>query len=88
VQYGFGWFLDPYQGHKRSYHDGETIGFRSTIQRFAEGQWTIVVLSNRNDLDPDALSLKVGRSCFAGEVLTATKGKWRITICCDSGLRP
>lgn len=59
VQYGFGWFLDPYQGHERSYHDGETIGFRTTIQRFAGGQWTIVVLSNRSDLDPDALSLKI-----------------------------
>jgi hypothetical protein len=67
VQYGFGWFLDPYQGHKRSYHDGETIGFRSTIQRFAEGQWTIVVLSNRNDLDPDALSLKVGDLVLPGK---------------------
>ncbi len=59
VAYGFGWFLDSYRGHKRSYHDGESIGFRTTIQRFAEGQWTIVVLSNRTDLDPDALSLKV-----------------------------
>lgn len=67
VQYGFGWFLDPYQGHKRSYHDGETIGFRSTIQRFAEGQWTIVVLSNRNDLDPDALSLKVADLVLPGK---------------------
>ena len=59
VEYGFGWFLDPYQGHKRSYHDGETRGFRTTIQRFAEGPWTIVVLSNRTDLDPDVLSLKI-----------------------------
>jgi len=59
VTYGFGWFLDPYQGHKRSYHDGETMGFRTTIQRFAEGRWTIIVLSNRTDLDPDALSLKI-----------------------------
>jgi len=59
VEYGFGWFLDPYQGHTRCYHDGGTMGFRTTIQRFAEGHWTIVVLSNRTDLDPDALSLKV-----------------------------
>jgi CubicO group peptidase (beta-lactamase class C family) len=59
VEYGFGWFLDPYQGHKRNYHDGGTIGFRTTIQRFVADQWTIVVLCNRTDLDPDALSLKV-----------------------------
>lgn len=59
VEYGFGWFLDSYQDHKRSYHDGETMGFRTTIQRFVDDRWTIVVLCNRTDLDPDALSLKV-----------------------------
>jgi CubicO group peptidase (beta-lactamase class C family) len=59
ADYGFGWFLDPYQGHKRNYHDGGTIGFRTTIQRFVDEHWTIVVLSNRNDLNPDELSLKV-----------------------------
>jgi CubicO group peptidase (beta-lactamase class C family) len=59
VDYGFGWFLDPYQGHKRSYHDGGTMGFRTTIQRFVDDPWTIVVLSNRTDLHPEELSLKV-----------------------------
>ena len=34
--YGFGWFLDPYKGHKRMFHDGETVGFRTTIQRFPD----------------------------------------------------
>jgi CubicO group peptidase (beta-lactamase class C family) len=60
VSYGFGWFLDPYQGHVRNYHDGETQGFRSTIQRFVNDGLTIVVLSNRTDLNPHELSLKVG----------------------------
>jgi CubicO group peptidase (beta-lactamase class C family) len=27
LSYGFGWFLDPYQGHRRIFHNGETIGF-------------------------------------------------------------
>jgi CubicO group peptidase (beta-lactamase class C family) len=59
VSYGFGWFLDPYQGRARTYHDGETQGFRTTIQRFVNDRFTIVVLSNRTDLNPDELSLKV-----------------------------
>jgi CubicO group peptidase (beta-lactamase class C family) len=59
VEYGFGWFLDPYQGHKRNYHGGGTIGFRTTIQRYVDDQWTIVVLCNRNDLNPDELAHKV-----------------------------
>jgi CubicO group peptidase (beta-lactamase class C family) len=59
VLYGFGWFLDSYQGHARNYHDGGTQGFRTTIQRFPEDHLTIVILSNRTDLNPNELSLKV-----------------------------
>ena len=51
VSYGFAWFLDPYQGHKRMWHDGSTIGFRTTIQRFPDDKLTIIVLANRADLD-------------------------------------
>ena len=57
--YGFGWFLDPYRGHQRMSHDGGTIGFRTTIQRFPDDKLTIIVLANRTDLDPEALALKV-----------------------------
>jgi CubicO group peptidase (beta-lactamase class C family) len=59
VSYGFGWFLDPYQGHKRMWHDGETIGFRTTIQRFPNDKVTIIVLANRTDINPEELALKV-----------------------------
>lgn len=59
VSYGFGWFLDPYRGHKRMWHDGETIGFRTTIQRFPDDKFTVIVLANRTDVDPEALALKV-----------------------------
>ena len=69
VVYGFGWYLDPYHGHARNYHDGETIGFRSTIQRFPRDNATVVVLCNRTDLNPESLSLKVA------DVLFATTGR-------------
>lgn len=59
VQYGFGWFLDPYHGRARVYHDGETSGFRTTIQRFVDERLTIIILSNRREADVDALALKV-----------------------------
>jgi len=65
VMYGFGWFLDPYQGHARNYHDGGTQGFRTTIQRFINDNFTVIVLSNRTDLDPKQLSLKVADLLFA-----------------------
>ena len=59
VSYGFGWFLDPYEGHKRMWHDGETVGFRTTIQRFPDDKLTVMVLANRADVDPAQLALKV-----------------------------
>ena len=59
VSYGFGWFLDPYQGHRRMSHNGETIGFRTTIQRFPDDQLTIIILANRADTNPEDLALKV-----------------------------
>jgi CubicO group peptidase (beta-lactamase class C family) len=59
VSYGFGWFLDPYRGHTRMWHYGETVGFRTTIQRFPDDNLTIIVLANRIDINPPAMALKV-----------------------------
>jgi CubicO group peptidase (beta-lactamase class C family) len=59
VSYGFGWFLEPYQGHPRMWHYGETVGFRTSIQRFPSDDLTVVVLCNRVDLDAPDLALKI-----------------------------
>jgi len=59
VSYGFGWHLEPYRNHKRMSHDGETMGFRTTIQRFPDDNLTIIVLANRTDINPKELALKV-----------------------------
>ncbi len=57
--YGFGWFLNPWKGHSRMWHYGETIGFRTAIERFTDAGLTVIVLCNRADLDAGALALKV-----------------------------
>ncbi len=59
VEYGFGWFLDPYKGHERMWHYGDTTGFKTAIQRFPKDGLTIIVLCNRTDLDPGALATRV-----------------------------
>jgi CubicO group peptidase (beta-lactamase class C family) len=56
--YGFGWFLDPYRGHQRMWHYGDTMGFHSYIARFPADRFTIIVLTNRTDLDPESLALQ------------------------------
>jgi CubicO group peptidase (beta-lactamase class C family) len=62
--YGFGWFLNPYQGHARMWHYGETVGFRTHIQRFTADHLTIIVLCNRTDLNPGALGERVAGLFF------------------------
>lgn len=63
--YGFGWFLNPYRGHQRMWHYGETIGFRTNIQRFTRDRLTIIVLCNRSDLNPGSLGARVADLFFA-----------------------
>ena len=64
THYGFGWFLSPYHDHKRMSHDGSTIGFLTTIQRFPDDRLTIIVLANRVDTSPEQLALKVADLYF------------------------
>jgi len=62
--YGFGWFLNPYKGHHRMWHYGETVGFRTAIQRFTADNLTVIILCNRADLVPKNLALKVADLFF------------------------
>jgi CubicO group peptidase (beta-lactamase class C family) len=65
VAYGFGWFLDPYQGRQRMWHTGSTMGFRTVIERFTEGDGlTVVILCNRTDLDAEKLALQIADLIF------------------------
>jgi CubicO group peptidase (beta-lactamase class C family) len=59
VSYGFGWFLDPYKGYARTWHSGSTSGFRTVIERFQQDRLSTVILSNRTDLDPTSLALRM-----------------------------
>jgi len=68
VSYGFGWFLDPFESvpdasngrHTRMWHTGSTMGFRTVIERFTEGDGlTVIILCNRTDLDPEKLALQI-----------------------------
>jgi D-alanyl-D-alanine carboxypeptidase len=47
--YGFGWFLDPENGHKDIGHGGSTSGFSSTIQRFPDDELSVLILTNADE---------------------------------------
>ena len=59
ASYGFGWFLDPYQGHRRMYHTGSTIGFLNAIDYFPDDDLAVVVFCNRTDVKPQERALKM-----------------------------
>jgi CubicO group peptidase (beta-lactamase class C family) len=57
--YGFGWFIDDFQGHRRYRHHGETMGFTNSIMRFPDDSLTIVILTNRSDSAPWTIAERV-----------------------------
>ena len=55
--YGFGWFIDNYHGHRIVQHAGGTPGFSSVIYRFTDDKLTIIILSNHSDRFLDQLAI-------------------------------
>jgi D-alanyl-D-alanine carboxypeptidase len=56
--YGFGWFLEPLDGHKNIGHGGATSGFSATIQRFPEDKLSLIILCNA---DETGLATNIGK---------------------------
>jgi CubicO group peptidase (beta-lactamase class C family) len=50
--YGFAWFVDATSGHRRIHHDGRLAGFSADMERFADDELTIIVLTNLGEGDP------------------------------------
>ncbi len=61
TSYGFGWFLDEFLGCRRQRHEGDSVGFRTAIQRYPAERLTVVALVNRSVAPIDALSDGVAR---------------------------
>src|SRR6202142_2222021 len=44
--YGFGWFLDEINGHRRVHHSGGVPGFVCEMERFPDDRLTVIVMAN------------------------------------------
>jgi CubicO group peptidase (beta-lactamase class C family) len=53
LDYGFGWRIDEYAGHKVLRHGGSWVGFRTHILRIPDLQFSVILLSNRSDTDAE-----------------------------------
>jgi CubicO group peptidase (beta-lactamase class C family) len=49
--YGFGWFFKCDRGHRRLEHPGSWQGFQAHIVRYPDDRFTVLLLSNRSDLN-------------------------------------
>ena len=48
ADYGMGWFIDTYRGHRRVYHGGNIDGFSANVILFPQDDLGIVILTNLN----------------------------------------
>ncbi len=63
--YGFGWFLDPLDGHKDIGHGGATSGFSASIQRFPDDKLSVIIMCNADETGvATMLAKKVAVICF------------------------
>lgn len=57
--YGLGWFLEPWQGHKRVHHGGGISGFSSDFERFVDDKLTVIILTNASNRDIQKIALQI-----------------------------
>jgi N-acyl-D-amino-acid deacylase len=54
--YGFGWSIGEHLGHRRIGHGGSWVGFRTYIGRYVDDRFSVVVLTNLAEANPEAIS--------------------------------
>ncbi len=73
--YGFGWELDAVNGHKRVQHGGSLPGFRAAIARYVNDKVTVIVLTNADSANPNAIALGVAEAFIPGLIPDRTVAK-------------
>lgn len=55
ANYGYGWALDPVNGHRTISHSGAWQGFKTMMSRFVDDKLTVIVLANSASARPGKL---------------------------------
>lgn len=56
IDYGYGWHLKSFNGCEIIFHGGSTQGFRNVIYRVPSKQLTVIILTNRNEGEPEKIA--------------------------------
>ena len=59
IDYGYGWHLKTHKGNEIVYHGGSTQGFRNVIYRVPSQKFTVIILTNRNEGEPEKIADKI-----------------------------
>jgi CubicO group peptidase (beta-lactamase class C family) len=59
IDYACGLLLGEYRGLKTVKHNGGDAGYRSTLLRFPEQRFSVIILSNLASVDPEGVARKV-----------------------------
>lgn len=68
TKYGFGWATEKFGGLDLVSHGGGWAGFRTSIMRFPQERFTVVVLSNFGRFNPGSLAQKISRLYLADKL--------------------
>jgi hypothetical protein len=69
MTYAFGLTVETYRGLKRVEHGGAYGGYRTTITRFPDQSFSVIILANLGTIAPDGLATKVA-DLFLAEAYT------------------
>jgi CubicO group peptidase (beta-lactamase class C family) len=65
--YGFGWRLGEHMGRRRVAHAGGWVGFSTFIARYVNDRFSVIVLTNLEDADAEALANAIAGIYLAGD---------------------
>jgi hypothetical protein len=65
---GFGWRVGNFLGLDRVWHGGSWLGFRNQIFRFPKQHFTVVILSNIAQLQPQIITSKISKIYLADKM--------------------
>lgn len=65
LAYGYGWVVGEEFGRPVAMHSGGIEGFSANIRRYPDDRVTVIVLSNQQDVNPNATGQEIARLLFA-----------------------
>jgi CubicO group peptidase (beta-lactamase class C family) len=66
TNYGLGWNVEDFRGHRRVRHGGSLPGFRADFSRYDNDAFAVIVLANADSIRTDAIALEIANHYIRG----------------------